>query len=182
MKKIILALLLVCGSLPSIAKSESLGLRCQFIPYTSCLYTFKFTTDYDGRTSLIDNVYLVYRGDNIDLHPGLFAHEAIINSDLTVSNVQLRIRGGRVYFIERFNDHLFEQLSKFEGTKVEILIKSQRVPVLIDKKNIKVGWMNIDLFKYPDGKSNSPIASASVRMKPTNGCWLDEHSCLTYTD
>lgn len=181
MNKALILLLLTFLVHPSLAKSENLSVRCQFIPYTHCTYTFQFTVKYEGPESLIDNVYLMYDGDNVALHPGLFSHRAEINNNIAVDNVHLRIRQGRVYFIERFNAHLFDRLHEFTGNKISMTVESQRLPLLIEDKQVKIGWVNMHLFNHA-GSIDAPLATASIRMKPTKGCWLDEHSCLNYTE
>jgi len=176
--------LVILAVLPSTSHSGSLGLRCQFIPYTHCLYEFSAQLNIEKVDELIDGLFIGYSGENISLHPGLFSHTIKINGTPLEDDVFLRVRNGQVTFNRRYNQAFIEAINQTLPGKVNLEIKSQRIPLLIDDRKNNVGWMHLKLMRYVSlvNKESKVLSTSSIRMKPTNGCWLDEHACVNYPD
>lgn len=166
--------------LPSVCLADSAKLTCQFIPYTHCAYEVELVlVNYEN--DILDNQYSIeYEGDNIEFHPGLYSHTVQLDDTIVINNVGLRIRDGRITFNKRYNQEFFKKLMDFTGKDFVLKIQSQRIPLLIEDLDLPTGWIYLNVFKNKESKSM--VAASSIRMKPTNGCWLDEHSCVNYPD
>lgn len=176
--------LIIMMTLPSTSHSGNLRLRCQFIPYTHCSYQVSVELDVEEESDLLDNLFIKYSGENISLHPRLFSHTVHINGTPFQDDVFLRVRNGKVTFNHRYNETFITAINDILPGKVHLEIQSQRIPLLVEDKENGIGWMHLELMGYI-GKGNIEyqlLSHARVRMKPTNGCWLDEHACVNYPD
>lgn len=172
--------------------AQSLRLACQFVPYAHCTMRGSLTLQHDVSPKQLEAISVVIEHDSVTLSPGLFeawislrnpedrADERSIATRKATTDeiaVHFRVRDDHVTMDPRFTDisEITSRINDLRDSGLTMVdITSQRIPILVTDRSAVSSRMKATVEYF-----GAMITSSAIFMRPTNGCWYDEPSCVT---
>lgn len=172
--------------------AQSLRLACQFVPYANCTLRGTVLVLTEVLPEQLASVSIWLEHDSATLTPGLFEAwislkqptDQLDSKSIAINRaaeddirIYFRVRGDRASIDPRFSDlpAIAAKINSYRKQGRSLLnVVSQRIPIMLLDRDAVSARLKATLMY---SKTQGP--TSAIFMRPTNGCWYDEPSCVT---